>query len=1421
ILQSRRLCGVKALGRSDCAQYTVRPGVHTPHMEATGIMSTTSLRQWGNGNDAAPQLGLPACADRELSTITLPTSMGDCHLTRRCKPRREVVTTRVFTVPPQEAAPVRLWLPKRPSTGQRPHGKARAAAAAAAAATGCDERAKSAPPHRRGRSSPVWHRHPCRSQPEVRSPASSRKSRSPAYHTRSATTKPAKRQRPATSVRVAEQCFGSPPNWHSSSTGLHTAPPVPTTSRRLSACGGEGVDTFANGGAGFFIKPEDMKYQRPRRALVKQPRAMSASARGLAIRHVVDGCCKNLPATPGHAPGATRLLQQWDQATRHQRDELMRALADNLLVSSNETSCPQQQACSYSGADYESGISFEKEVSVGRMEQQTATALRYPFRGEIDVDTNEGRCLPSSTRQVGLPPPTKPIGDGVPGEATLPPQRPSPRANVELLSLLGHHAGLLATRFSSHLQTSFACGYEIGPCLRVITLLAESATAGRTVQDSRDDGVQDYFDPRLLGQQLCTPGLINTALQVAVSHQKSAVDSQLSATEADRRVRQRRQRQRGKVTPSVPPHSLSPEEGEDDEEEEEEDEEEEEKEEEEEEEEEKEEDTEEREEEEKEDEDEVETEVEEDEDEVEEKEEEEEDEEEKDAETNRAKALGLLVALVRAGGKKVKDYLSCPSSSPSSLLGLSESSSPISRVGDPLGLIVMALRRPECGTDTREAGRRLLVELGLSGHDPTGNEKVWSAVLCLLDGRDIQDPAGAQTLGFRVAQELLVRRVSEQRGRNEALRYRGGNVGSVVLDGALPSPQKYRQRLIRPELTLIPSVLKLSLSPIYEVREDAAGLAVLLATECPRPCGYLVVAGLAGLFGLVSEVERGAPIAWIQLQRERVTGRRSREQTEEDEESASSSRGLDDTAESDGCDSRDGSPAPSSEESDRGGAGVGGGEAILALKLLWRVCTSGRGGTSEEELCSALAYALAPLAVLDLVVCPRNLAADLRPTDTRDAGNAPAGVEADGDAVVERRVTTSREEAGAGGDNDEGSGERPRSERQGEAGGLPPKDNGNRLGDGELPSGFTPSNEPVGVSAGGSADAASARRFEQPPGEICLSVADALLAMYAAAGEINADHPKFPAEPPEGWPSPASSTARDKSIGYPCPSRETLGLKSIIEEALGGCPILSRSIRNGDIVAMGRVFSQGGGGGDGANSHNKNNEVVEFATLRANIGMLTKRLGRARPPPPPPPPSPPSSAPAGNESSMTERCERPDAPQCGRLTAGVIGRRAVSLFECGQYDSTSSETMLDGVSGDSGAEWGPNSGRETNGSKVGALAPQSWMDLGPNGSTQRTPTVTPRHTTATGLLGDKSLGISGRRPQHQRRRRRQQSGRPPRIAAGGCESGQGPRVWGPDDWGEDAPTMALLTEATARSSKTPERQEGERPGPIWRAVFGG
>lgn len=49
-------------------------------------------------------------------------------------------------------------------------------------------------------------------------------------------------------------------------------------------------------------------------------------------------------------------------------------------------------------------------------------------------------------------------------------------------------------------------------------------------------------------------------------------------------------------------------------------------------------------------------------------------------------------------------------------------------------------------------------------------------------------------------------------------------------------------------------------------------------------------------------------------------------------------------------------------------------------------------------------------------------------------------------------------------------------------------------------------------------------------------------------------------------------------------------------------------------------------------------------------------------------------------------------------------------------------------------------------------------------------------------------------------------------------------VWGPEEWGQDAPTMAMLTEPTTRQQQQQGgmgRNEAERPGPIWRSIFGG
>lgn len=120
--------------------------------------------------------------------------------------------------------------------------------------------------------------------------------------------------------------------------------------------------------------------------------------------------------------------------------------------------------------------------------------------------------------------------------------------------------------------------------------------------------------------------------------------------------------------------------------------------------------------------------------------------------------------------------------------------------------------------------------------------------------------------------------------------------------------------------------------------------------------------------------------------------------------------------------------------------------------------------------------------------------------------------------------------------------------------------------------------------------------------------------------------------------------------------------------------------------------------------------------------------------------------------------------------------------------------------------------------------------------------MTPRDTTRVAqhnlrnrnYLGGGSARRTAAATATLRRRQRQQRQRRPKLAvtvtvgrttaaeaAGLREFGKGPRLWGPEDWGEDAPTMAMLTEPVLRRGKTAEREEGERPGPIWRATFGG
>lgn len=57
------------------------------------------------------------------------------------------------------------------------------------------------------------------------------------------------------------------------------------------------------------------------------------------------------------------------------------------------------------------------------------------------------------------------------------------------------------------------------------------------------------------------------------------------------------------------------------------------------------------------------------------------------------------------------------------------------------------------------------------------------------------------------------------------------------------------------------------------------------------------------------------------------------------------------------------------------------------------------------------------------------------------------------------------------------------------------------------------------------------------------------------------------------------------------------------------------------------------------------------------------------------------------------------------------------------------------------------------------------------------------------------------------------------------------RDWGPEDWGDEAPTMAMLTTSEAREQHVEQhiwptaeekaKENVRRGGPIWRAIFGG
>lgn len=1027
---------------------------------------------------------------------------------------------------------------------------------------------------------------------------------------------------------------------------------------------------------------------------------MSASARGLAISRAVDSCCKNLPAAPGSSPGATRFLQQWDRATRIQREELLHVLADRLLIGSGHGGpslrLNQKKEILHADVhhDVDSQLTNDGEVVVPSLEPR---AVSHPTRASLGPNNifPSGLTGNGSSHQTGndgshshpndFPKKVCPVravvartGSVVNGakaenspchgkaQATASSNTMGERDVSGFLELLGPHAGLLAMRVSSQLRSSYASGQAVGPCLRVCALLAESTTGKGESGDADGDGynVRSASSPSLVGQQLCTHEMISTALEIAAAAAAPApalvVDDPNPTIKREKRTQRR---QKTTSTKTAPMFSSSPTT----------------------------------------------------------------ENEEQEEGTDRREALRLLLALVRVGGRRVKEYLACPGrfSLPRTTDAVAASTL---GSGDAFDRIVMALRRPACRSDVRMAGARLLVELALKDHHhPAGNScgRVWNAVLCLLSGLGDEDPADGQILGCHIAVDLLAASPKPQGNRDDG---QGPDI-DALLGGSLSSQhqRQRRQRQMRPELMLLPSVLSLSLSDRREVRKAAGELAVLLSTDFPRPCCYLLVACLVGLFGLVSGVERGAPVAWVEhihtpsrcresvgmqdgdLHNPTEVDRSEMEEPGREHELEDDGRKTDCHAvyrhnlsggnnvfrgQSSGAgrikeesflDSTDAPGAAGGQSTttlassfgspprtalDNKGTATHSDKAIFALDLLRRICTEGGTG-DDKSVRLALAHALAPLAALDLVVGPASPLADNFSRYAEDTGNTGAGI--DGTVfVTQTEIKAARVGAGCsdGGKNDVG-GARPQF--QGEEGMLQPARN-HRLRGGGGPRSVSLQEELLSGCSGGERRLAGRPRCDcaQPTEAICRAVAEALLAMYR-----------------RGHGGRVAGGAGQPETG-------TLDLNGMIDAALDACPELSCGLNGGDIEAMVRMFSSCCSTSRGSCDIGEIRSV-ELATLRRNVFALTARLGRMRPPPAPPAPplSPPAASAAASRSGA--ECDRPRVRHYHNRSDGredgASGRKAATLSENERHANETEASFL-GFSDRGDDEWRAATGRE-------------------------------------------------------------------------------------------------------------------------------
>lgn len=381
----------------------------------------------------------------------------------------------------------------------------------------------------------------------------------------------------------------------------------------------------------------------------RRPRTLSAPARNLAIRRVVDKNCSNLPAAPRDTFGACRFLQQWDTASRSQRRCILEALAGQLLQPRNvNTICnmrvqgreqnrvddqpcfgPRARVRGVTNCAEGRGDSIRRHPGDVLDAAHSSQDLQFcSFISEVDNLFRNGRT--SSTNGESGTLAHENAQEWVRLNRTTMVQSNHSRVtssldvrsvNPSFLELMGAHAGLLAMRISSNLKLSHAWGRRtLGSCLRVATLLTESTTLTSGCKDGNSNGIGS--DTSCLLHPFYTSELICAVLEVVALGDTIGGNRRRPSTPSSTATGEALSASRG---PALDKDDV-----------------------------------------------------------------------------NRAEALRFLLALVRAEGKDIKESLTRPCSS-----------TPFEEGMDALGPTMRALRRPGCTAGTRTAAGALLVELGV------------------------------------------------------------------------------------------------------------------------------------------------------------------------------------------------------------------------------------------------------------------------------------------------------------------------------------------------------------------------------------------------------------------------------------------------------------------------------------------------------------------------------------------------------------------------------------------------------------------------------------------------------------------------------------------------------------------------------------